>query len=212
MILEYKVIILDFDGVIVESVGIKDQAFKQLFQDYPEHLDAIMDYHLSHNATIRFEKFRYITENILGLVYDEYQFQQLCDSFSKLVFNQIIECSYVPGAIKFLEYFNKKIPLYLVSMSPDSELNRILIKRNIHKYFRKVYASTWKKDEAIEDILAKEAIALDRAVFIGDSPEDYIAAKKTGIAFIGRKSNKRFPEPDILVLDDLIEIKEKIAS
>ena len=57
--------ILDFDGVVVESVGIKDQAFRQLYQDFPQHLDRIMEYHLSHNATIRFEKFRYIAENIL---------------------------------------------------------------------------------------------------------------------------------------------------
>ena len=64
-----KLILLDFDGVIIESVGIKDEAFEKLYQNYPKHLTQIMEYHLSHNATIRFIKFRYIVENILNEPY-----------------------------------------------------------------------------------------------------------------------------------------------
>ncbi|GAF78578.1 unnamed protein product, partial [marine sediment metagenome] len=31
-----KAIIFDFDGVIVESSDIKTEAFRELFQDYPQ--------------------------------------------------------------------------------------------------------------------------------------------------------------------------------
>ena len=33
--MRFKIIVLDFDGTLIESVGIKDQAFKELFKDYP---------------------------------------------------------------------------------------------------------------------------------------------------------------------------------
>ena len=33
----------------------------------PAELPAIMDYHMAHNAVLRFEKFRHITREILGL-------------------------------------------------------------------------------------------------------------------------------------------------
>ena len=62
-----RLLILDFDGTLVESVGVKDEAFALLFKDFPEHLDDIMQYHISHNATIRFEKFEYIFNNILHM-------------------------------------------------------------------------------------------------------------------------------------------------
>ena len=102
--MKFKTIILDFDGTIVESVGIKDQAFRELFRGYPECLDRIMDYHLAHNATIRYDKFQYITENILGQVYTEEAKQRLSGQFSDLVFERIVNCPYVNGARDFLEY------------------------------------------------------------------------------------------------------------
>lgn len=52
-----RAIVLDFDGVIVESLDIKTRAFRDLFSDYPQHLDKIMSYHLAHNAISRYIKF-----------------------------------------------------------------------------------------------------------------------------------------------------------
>ncbi len=73
-----RAIILDFDGTIVESVGIKDQAFEALFDQYPEHFDEIMQYHLAHNATIRFDKFKFIAENILHINYTDQLSERWC--------------------------------------------------------------------------------------------------------------------------------------
>ena len=61
-----KVIILDFDGVIVESLDIKTQAFRDLFSNYPEHIDEIMNYQLEYNPFSRYIKFEHIVTNILN--------------------------------------------------------------------------------------------------------------------------------------------------
>ena len=125
-----KVIALDFDGVIVESVGIKDQAFEEVFKQYPEQLAQIMEYHRSHNATIRYDKFKYITETILHQPYSETIGQKLGEEFSRYIFKKIVACPSVPGAKEFLEYFYGKRPLYLISMTPEEELMRILQARH----------------------------------------------------------------------------------
>src|SRR5690606_22889470 len=44
-VFEASAVIFDFDGVILESVKVKTDAFKELFSDYPEHLEAIVAYH-----------------------------------------------------------------------------------------------------------------------------------------------------------------------
>jgi len=202
----WDTIILDFDGTLVESVGIKDAAFEELFKSFPSHLDAIMRYHLDHNAIIRFKKFEYIYKNILKLPYTEKVEKDVSQKFSNLVFNKIVKCPYVSGALKFLKRYHAVIPLHLVSVSPEKELNRILKARNIQHYFKQIYSSKWKKVEAIKDIILKERTLSDKTVFIGDTYEDYLAAKAVGIFFIGRNSGKPFLEVNIPLFENFNEI------
>lgn len=201
-----KAIVLDFDGTIVESVPIKDEAFDKLFKDYPEHLDAIGAYHLNHNATIRFEKFRYITEKILGQEYTEEIGRKLSDEFSRLVFEQIVHCPLVEGAEDFLKYFYGKVPLYLASVSPAEELDKILNARRLKHYFKNVYAFPRTKKDVIEDVVENEVAVPETIVFIGDSPEDFQAAKATGAYFIGRDSGKSLPATEAPVFKDFTGI------
>jgi beta-phosphoglucomutase-like phosphatase (HAD superfamily) len=209
---EIRAIILDFDGTLVESVGIKDDAFRALFSEYPEHLPAIMEYHLTQNATVRFEKFRHITESILGMQYDDHTKERLSRTFSEMVFRRITECPFVAGAEEFLEHFCRKIPLYLSSASPDEELSRILETRCLRDFFRHVYAASWPKEDAIRNILKKEDIPPENAVFIGDAFEDYEAARSAGVQFIGRNSRKSFRNAPVAVYKDLFEIKEVLSQ
>lgn len=206
-----KTLILDFDGTIVESVGIKDRAFRVLFQEYGDRIDEIMRYHLAHNATIRFDKFRHITENILKKKYTGATERELSERFSHLVFQNIVDCPFVDGAVEFLDFFARKIPLYLATVSPPDELDRILDARRIKWYFKKVYTFPWSKEAALRDILSCERLSSAEAVFIGDSFEDYEAARAAGIAFIGRTSGKSFGGAAAPVYKNLAEIKSVLC-
>lgn len=210
--MRFKTIILDFDGTIVESVGIKDSAFKEIFKDYPQHLDEIMHYHLSHNATIRYEKFKYITENILGRSYNIAIEQTLSDKFSSYVLGAIKKCPYVKGVKDFLDYYYKKASLYMASITPSHELDEIINFRDVKKYFKKIYAYPWTKTKVIKDVIDTESISKDEVLFIGDAFEDYMAARETGVFFIGRDSNKPFGDADIPVCKDFIGIKNHITK
>ena len=181
---------LDFDGVIVESVGIKNFAFKELFSDFPDQLSDIMSYHLSHNAIVRFDKFRHIYEHILHKEYTEDIEEDLSRRFSDIVVGSIMQCPSVEGAQEFFEYFYAKIPMYLISVTPKDELVKILESRKIFKYFKDVYSADWKKFDAMKDILRREGILSDQAVYIGDSPEDRLVAEEMNISFVGRTSGK----------------------
>lgn len=188
--MRYKVVVLDFDGTLVESVGIKDQAFREVFSEFPEYLDAIMEYHTSHNHTIRFEKFRFIYESILHRPYSDEIAANLSRRFSESVFAGIVACPWVVGAQEFLTAYREVAPLYLVSMSPGEELRDILKARGMLDVFVDVYASDWTKEDAILDILAKEDAGAGEAVYVGDTLEDERAATSCGLSFVGRDSGK----------------------
>lgn len=207
-----KAIILDFDGTIVESVDIKDAAFKALFKDYPDKIDEIMDYHLAHNTIVRFDKFKHITTKILGKKYTKDLEKKLGESFAAFIFDSIVACPYVKGAAELLEYFSNKVPLFLVSATPEKELDAILKARGIKKYFKRVYAVPWIKMEALRDIVSRENIRAEEAVYIGDSYEDCEAAGEAGVRFMGRRSNKSFKGAAAEVYDDMDRIKEILSK
>jgi len=193
-----KTIILDFDGVIVESVDIKTDAFKELFKKHKDKFEQIIRYHLKNNALSRYIKFKYIYEDILKKEYTEDVKNELGKSFSNIVFQKVVDCPYVSGAEEFLNKYSKKFPLYIVSATPQEELNRIISARQLKKYFKQVLGTPpGNKIDFINSIITSENIKSYEAVYIGDMIKDYEIARETGVMFIARESHEIFNGLDI---------------
>ena len=60
-----EAIILDFDGIILESVEVKTWVFKKLFEQYPDQLPLVLRYHMENGGVSRYVKFRHIYRSIL---------------------------------------------------------------------------------------------------------------------------------------------------
>src|SRR5690606_26236544 len=60
-------ILFDFDGVIVQSVDIKAEAFATIYRnENPEIIPAIIEYQHAHGGVSRREKFRYFEREFFG--------------------------------------------------------------------------------------------------------------------------------------------------
>jgi phosphoglycolate phosphatase-like HAD superfamily hydrolase len=197
-------LVLDFDGVVVESNDIKHRAMAELFKGYPEKLDEIMAYHLSHNAVNRHEKFRYIMEKIMGRKYDQDLAKKWAEEFSRLTREAIINCPFVAGAKEFINYFGSRYPLYLASATPQDELFLILEGRGLNGTFTGVYGAPQPKMEIFKDIIAKEGLKSAEMLFIGDSPEDEQVARKFGCGFIALSASSGY--------QDMNKVKEHLLS
>ena len=206
------IIILDFDGVILESVDVKTRAFRELFSFTPKHVDEIVNFHVQNGGMSRFDKFRYFYKNILKEPLSDEQYDFLCNRFSELVFNGILKSTYVLGAEEFLKHFSTKTSLFVASATPASELTDIIGQRGLLNYFKDIYGSPRTKQECIEEILTNMNCLEDNAIFVGDALNDYKAAKEVGVRFIGRvKSGDAniFKEHDgvEIVVSDLDELR-----
>lgn len=182
----YQAIILDFDNVILESVDIKTEAFAELFADYPQQLEKIIRFHLNNKGVSRFDKFRYIYQHILKEPLTEERFQQLCDDFSRIVYEQVLKCPFVPGTKEFLKRYHLGYDLYIVSATPQEEIQSIVSALDIASYFKGVFGSPTKKGEHIRQIIAEHGYNPKNVLVIGDSNSDYEAACAVGCDFIGR--------------------------
>ena len=80
-----KAVIFDFDGVIVESVDIKTEAFARLFENEgDEVVRQVVAHHLKNCGVSRFEKFRHIYQKMLNRELSDRKFKELCDEVDRL--------------------------------------------------------------------------------------------------------------------------------
>ena len=206
-----RVVILDFDGVLVESNAEKDRAFADLFSLYPEHTDRMMKYHLEHMSLPRMLNFEYCVGEIMNRSGDPAAVKAMAGQFSELVFNRVIRCPEVRGARRFLEAFHLKLPLYVASLTPQDELIRIMTFRKLDGFFKGIFGNPpVAKTDAIRKVLATEKVPAAEAVFVGDSVADHAAAKTTGVRFMGRHSGQPETDGDLFPYHDLIDIGDAL--
>lgn len=211
-----KTIFFDFDGVILESVNIKTDAFVELFEAYPEHKDAIIKLHIENGGMSRYVKFRIIHEDIIKIHYTQEDEERLAKIFSEIVFKKVLECPYVKGAREFLEQWSGKLDMYVVSGTPTFEIRKIVEARGLDFAFKGVYGSPEKKDYWVKKLLSDKGYAPEECRFVGDAGADLKAARAGGMGFVGRVAPGEFdsfaddPEP-FPRIPDLTTLEEALG-
>lgn len=205
-----KAVIFDFDGVLAESVDIKTEAFRRLFEDRGEDVvNAVTAYHLEHGGVSRFEKFRHIYKEILRLPLSEEEFERLCRRFEKLVLEGVIAAPEVEGAAECLEKLKGRVRLFIVSGTPQEEMRAIVKARKLEHYFEAVLGSPETKPELLRKILKDCSLDPGNVVFVGDAMTDYMAAMETGTGFIARvrpESRNYWAGRSVRTLDSLSDL------
>lgn len=208
-----KAILFDFDGVIVDSVNVKTEAFRELFSNEKEHLQAILNFHLANGGMSRFVKFEIIYREILKKPLTQELSQELGEKFSKLVMQKVIACEYMPGALEFLQKYSKQIPLFIASGTPQDELHEITAKRDLTPYFKEIHGTPRSKPDIILDILKRYNIRTEEMPFIGDAINDYKAAVETKTPFYGyiQNGNGGFPN-DVYIVHSFQALEDKLFA
>lgn len=210
-----KVIFFDFDGVIVESVDIKTKAFVRLFEREREDVvKKVVEYHLNNTGVSRYEKFKYIYKEILNHALCDAEFQMLCDKFASLVLDAVVLAPYVKGAKEFIESFASKYLFFIVTATPQEEIEEIIRRRAINHFFKAIYGAPTKKSDAVKYTLSKLQIKSNDTVYVGDAMSDYIAAKDNSVNFVARINNNEsiFKDINCVKIKDLTGLASVIEK
>jgi phosphoglycolate phosphatase-like HAD superfamily hydrolase len=181
-------VIFDFDGVLVESNTIKADAFEALYAEHgPDVARAVRAYHERHRGLSRFDKFRHYETQLLGRPEpDAAQLAELGRRFGECVEAAVVAAPMVGGAQALLDRLRGRVPMFVVSATPQDELLRIVAGRGLGGYFRDVRGTPGTKAALIAEIVARYALPAARTLMIGDAPADYEGARANGTAFAGR--------------------------
>jgi phosphoglycolate phosphatase-like HAD superfamily hydrolase len=210
-----KAIMLDFDGVVLESVDIKTRALRSLFKDYPSKIDEIVRIHREMAGISRFEKFKIIYRDILHKPLTVSEIERLDQEFSVLVAREIFTCPFVTGALEFLEEQSRRLPIFVVSGTPEGELRDIVVQRDLDRYCHGVYGSPRTKDVLLRQVIAENHWQPSEVVFVGDSLTDYEAASRVDVHFIARVADGQaspFPDSVRWVVPDLQNLADRWTS
>ena len=203
----FEAVIFDFDGTICDSVNVKETAFGKMYEDYgTDVVKRVKKYHIDNSGVSRIDKFLYYQKHVVHEDYSEYKINELSRKFSSLVSKKVIEAPLISGALEFLEKNFNSTHLYLSSATPQQELEKIVKNKNLSNYFQSIFGSPKDKIKHIEEILSLGSHDIDKAVYVGDSVNDLIAAKAANISFIG-VGKENFGE-EFLSIDDLTELED----
>ena len=185
--MKFQALFFDFDGVILDSVDVKTEAFAQMFRSYGEEIEkAVVEYHLANGGMSRFEKFRYYYDKLLHIPITDDKLEQLGEEFSDLVVRKVIDSPFVPGAESCLRSAqNDGISCYIASGTPDEEIRTIVSAKGLRHFFQEVHGSPRRKDVIVADILERKQYKAGHCLFIGDALADYDAARTNGLYFLG---------------------------
>ncbi len=207
-----QMVFLDFDGVVIESAIVKKNAYRKMFEIFPDHREEIETYQKTHGGLPRRRQFQEIFSQILGQDLSPEQMDEMEERYVELMLEGVLKAPFVPGAEEFLRDFHQRVDLYLVSATPDGELRHIVRERGLEHYFRKIYGSPPAKAEILRAILRETERRPDEAVFVGDYSSDREAAEEVGVPFIARLGSA--PEMEICEnkIHDLTELPTLISE
>jgi len=192
--MKYKAFFFDFDGVLVDSVEVKTQAFALLFEKYGTDIrDKVVVHHRNHGGMTRADKFRHYYKYFLRKPIDDQEIGRLSKTFANLVIEKVISAPAVPGAEDFLQAYQGRAHCFVISGTPDDEIREIVNQRGWSKYFIEVYGAPVTKHDHLRILLKRYALHPKSCLFFGDAISDYDAAIILGVPFIGILLDEKAP-------------------
>ena len=197
-------ICFDFDGVILDTIQLKEDAFVAAYSDIPTaDEELIRDFQRNKGGgKPRNEKFQYFDMLFMHNEPDQARLDMLSTKLSHHIMAGIKSCPHIPGFLEFLSALqDTKIPLAIASAMPEVELHQIMNIKGIVDPFSYAFGAPRAKPDQLIDIDGKMR-GTGKGLYFGDTMSDHKAALKADLEFIGVGTIAPFKENNIPFIED----------
>lgn len=204
---DVDVVVFDFDGVLVDSVDVKTEAFAALYEvDGPSVVEQVVAHHLANGGVSRQRKLAVYEEQFAGRTATPERIEELSARFADLVVERVVAAPAMPHAEEVLAALSDRLPVHVASGTPQDELRAIVHRRGMEDWFTGVHGAPDPKDVLLNRIATEEGTTPQRLLMIGDARTDYEGAIRAGAGFVGYNAPQAtFPE-GTFELDDLRDL------
>ena len=182
-----RVLFLDYDGVIADSMGAKAEALADAFAPYTRDRAGVADGFRRHAGSGREVIFDRIYEDLIGEPLDEATRERILGVFLDRIDAINAAIGLFPGVHGFIQAQAAKRLVSVVTGVPQEEAQRQLERLGLAPFLASVHGATRETPKHIHmgRVLEARAIAPADALFVGDSHADMHEAAKADVPFVG---------------------------
>jgi phosphoglycolate phosphatase-like HAD superfamily hydrolase len=180
-----RALFFDFDGVVMDSMHLKLEAYCHAFAGQGFASDEVNRIQTREAGIAR--------QRLLGIIYRELKGEELPPELYESAlerFNQHDEASrvrmdFVPGSQAFLDKVRGRYFTAVVTGTPQDVIDRTVAHFGLGPYFDKVCGSPVVKVDHLQALAASRGLRPDQCVYIGDAVKDQEASVACGMPFAG---------------------------
>lgn len=191
-IAEYKTIVFDCDGVILDSNIVKTEAYYRTAKRLgvtDDQAQALVDYHVRLGGISRYHKFDWYLREVLNQPVTKEAIQVWLDAFADELEEGLMACTIAEG-VETLKANTPDATWMILSGGDQLEIRDLFRKRILPTgellaslFNGGLFGSPDNKDEVLAREKASGHLRFP-ALFVGDSKYDYEAAKRAGVDFV----------------------------
>jgi phosphoglycolate phosphatase-like HAD superfamily hydrolase len=180
----YAALILDCDGVILDSNDAKIAAFRTVAENAgfaPDEVAAFSAWQSSHFGLSRFRVLEALAGGTFGPNRQGVDASDMVARFAENARRALLAAPTTNGLTEFLAA-TEGVPRYVASGSAEAELREVFAERGLSRHFVSIHGSPTPKVDNVTAIVAETGGSA--ALFIGDAHADADAAAAAGIDFV----------------------------
>lgn len=200
---DFKIILWDFDGVIINSCSIRESGFINVLSEYPkDQVEKLVDYHRINGGLSRYVKFRYFFEEIRNESVSDNMILELAQKFSSIMKDLLVNPSLlISPVVDFIkDQYDHGKEMHIVSGSDGNELRELCKSLNLNHFFISINGSPIPKNKLVSDIIKNGYASPSEYCLIGDAINDYDASVNNSIKFFA------YNNPKLKKLDSYFEL------
>jgi phosphoglycolate phosphatase-like HAD superfamily hydrolase len=187
MLYKYDVVLWDFDGVILNSNSVRSLGFSEVLAEYPhDEVSRLLKFHDRNGGLSRYVKFRHFFEDIRGERITEEEVGRLARAFSEVMMKHLGDPALlIRDSVRYVKERHRSVRMHVVSGSDQRELRQLCAILGVADYFQSIHGSPTPKTRLVEELLSEHNYTPADCCLIGDSINDFEAARDNGIDFYG---------------------------
>ena len=179
-----KILILDFDGTVIDSNYIKIEAIKKYIKN--KYKINILKY-ISLSEFQRLNRYQILSIAKNSSISDLEKFD-----IDEEINNKVKHAKIDPYLFKLYKFCSRNnIKIFLISNTPDDSLIKILKSMKISHLFYKIIGkkNNFEKGIIFSKVIKEELVNSNHILSVGDNINDYFASKENKIPFHGINNN-----------------------
>lgn len=182
----FKVLALDFDGVILDSVQVKLEAMRRVGEPFgPELRDRLVMFQRIEGGVSRYEKFAWLHREAYGRDMTPQELAEISAQYARCIDDALRACPFLPGFEELFAAWRGKVPIHVCSGAPTEELCALLRARGKMEYFTGIGGYPPAKTPLLASIIGAHGVEPEHVVMVGDTVTDSRAAEENGTLFFG---------------------------